>query len=115
MSGAMILALLFVIMIVTEGTFDQVKMLLHIWEKKKSFMSCFIGFMLYMQLIVACAVISISEEHLLAAWTPKSILIDMFALLLINDVDMYVGTFYIKYDVQSTEEGHEIITNGDWL
>ena len=43
--------------------------------------------------------ISISEEHLLAAWTPKSILIDMFALLLINDVDMYVGTFYIKYDV----------------
>ena len=55
--------------------------------------------MLYMQLIVACAVISISEEHLLAAWDPKSILIDMIALLLINDVDNYMGTFYIKYEV----------------
>ena len=99
MSGAMILALFFIIIMVTEGTFDQVKLLLTIWNQKKTWFSCFIAFMLYMQLIVACAVISISEEHLLAAWDPKSILIDMIALLLINDVDNYMGTFYIKYEV----------------
>ena len=115
MTGAMVLALVFVIAIVTEGTFDQVKMILYIWNEKKSCFHYFIMIMLYLQLVVGCAVISISEEHLLAAWTPKSILIDMFALLLINDMDMYVGTFYIKYEIQSCEQGHSIITNGHWL
>ena len=63
-------------------------MLLTIWnDPNKGWFDWFIGLMLYIQLIVACAVISISEEHRLAAWSPKSILIDMFALLLINDVD----------------------------
>ena len=49
------------------------------------------------------------------AWDAKSILIDMFALLLINDIDEYVGSFYMKYEVQSNEEGHVITCDDDWL
>lgn len=49
------------------------------------------------------------------AFDAKSILIDMFALLLINDIDEYVGSFYMKYEVQSCAEGHEIVQQEGWL
>lgn len=49
------------------------------------------------------------------AFDPKSILIDMFALMLINNIDEYIGSFYLKFEVSGNEEGHEIINGDDFL
>lgn len=111
----MILSLLLVIAYVSDGMFDQVKLILNIVQEDLSPFSIFIAILLYFQLFVATSVVSISEQHLFVAYDAKSILIDMFALLLINDVDEYVGKFYMKYEVQCNEEGHEIINDDDWL
>lgn len=57
----MILALLLVIAYVSEGMFDQVKLILHIVQDDLSVFTVFIVFLLYFQLFVATSVISISE------------------------------------------------------
>jgi len=49
------------------------------------------------------------------AFDPKSILIDMFALIVINNVDEYIGQFYLKYEISGSDEGHEIINSDDFL
>jgi hypothetical protein len=64
---------------------------------------------------VASTVIQISEDHLFVAFDPKAILIDMFALLVINNVDEYIGQFYLKYEISGSPEGHEIINNDQFL
>lgn len=64
---------------------------------------------------MASAVIQISEDHLFVAFDPKNILIDMFSLILINNIDEYIGTFYLKYEVSSNETGHEIMEGDEFL
>ena len=66
-------------------------------------------------MIVGSTVISISEEHLFVAFDPKNILIDMFALTLINNIDEVIGNFYQKYEVSGTEDGHDIVTSDNYL
>lgn len=57
----MILAILLVITYVSQGMFDQVKLILFILQDKWSCFSLFIGCLLWFQLFVATSVISISE------------------------------------------------------
>lgn len=111
----MLLALVLIIAIVAVGMYDQVKLILVIFAEEKTVFSVFIAVMLYCQLSIASAVISISEGHLFVAFDPKNILIDMFSLLLINNIDEYVGALYLKYEVSGCEEGHGIISKDDWL
>ena len=42
-------------------------------------------------------------------------MIDMFALVLINNIDEYIGGFYQKHEVQSNEEGHLITKHDDFM
>lgn len=95
--------------------YDQVKLILHIVSNDLSSFPIFISFILFFQLCVASAVIQISEDHLFVAFDPKSILIDLFALMVINNVDDYIGSFYLKYEISGTEEGHEIINSDEFL
>ena len=39
----------------------------------------------------------------------------MFALLVINNVDEYIGQFYLKYEISGTDQGHEIINGDEFL
>ena len=39
----------------------------------------------------------------------------MFALIVINNVDEYIGQFYLKYEISGSYEGHEIINTDDFL
>lgn len=84
-------------------------------SEEKTIFTLFIATMLYLQLCVASAVIQISEDHLFVAFDPKSILIDMFALLVINNMDEYVGQFYLKYEISGSEQGHDIINGDEFL
>ena len=53
----MVFALILVIAIAADGMYDQVKLILLIFNEEKSIFTVFIMFMLYLQLCVASAVI----------------------------------------------------------
>ena len=105
----MLLAMMFILSYVSNGFMDHVKLLVRIVEKEEySFFNLFTCFNLLFQIAVGGAVCQISQTHLFVAYTPKSILIDMFALILIADIDEAIATYWVKFEVMSTVEGHKI-------
>lgn len=42
-------------------------------------------------------------------------MIDLFAFLFINDMDIILGDFYIKFFVRPSRDGNKIIKRGEFL
>lgn len=42
-------------------------------------------------------------------------MIDLFAFLFINDMDIILGDFYVKFFVRPTKDGNKIIKRGEYL
>jgi len=45
----------------------------------------------------------------------KQVMIDLFAFLFINDMDIILGDFYVKLFVKPCKDGNKIIKRGEYL
>ena len=45
----------------------------------------------------------------------KQVMIDLFAFIFINDMDVILGDFYVKFFVRPTKDGNKIIKRGEYL
>ena len=55
-----------------------------------------------------------SESHLLVAYDAKSILIDMFALIFITDIDVNACAGWKKLFVNPKKDAHDIMASDEW-
>ncbi len=80
------------------------------------FFEMFTCFLLLIQIYIAQYIIYISDQHFSTLKEDtKQVMIDLFAFLFINDMDIILGEFYVKFFVRSVRDGNKIIKRGDFL
>ena len=99
------IASFFVIIIVSTSLIDKVKTLSKFMKVFK-FFEIYSCILLLFQIYVAEYIIYISDQHFMTLKDDtKQVMIDLFAFIFINDMDVILGDFYVKFFVRPTKDG----------
>jgi hypothetical protein len=87
---------------VSTSLIDKIKMFSK-YIKNFKFIPLFTCSLLYVQIYLAFYIVYISDQHFITLKeNTKQVLIDLLAFLFINDMDVILGDFYIKFFIRSS-------------